>query len=225
MTDAVAWRNDLSTPGRRFRTWLDMLFKDHQVLRLAYSGRYRLSDRMWRAAQPAPFQLRQVRDMGIRTVINLRGARDCGSYVLEREACDRLGLTLVDFPVNSRAAPKKEYLRGAVELFRAVEYPAVMHCKSGADRAGLMSTLYLFAHEGRPLDEAMRQLHWSYGHFKQSKTGIIDFFFETYRDYNARTPIDFMTWVEEVYDPDALKAAFHAQWWWSAFVDKVLRRE
>lgn len=225
MSDATAWRNDLSTPGRRFRTWLDMLFKDHQVLRLAYNGRHRLSDRMWRANQPAPFQLRQLRDKGIRTVINLRGARDCGSYVLEREACARLGLTLIDFPVNSRAAPKPEYLRGAVELFRTVDYPAVMHCKSGADRVGLMSTLYLFVHEGRPLDEAMGQLHWTYGHFRQSKTGIIDFFFETYRNYNAITPTPFMTWVDERYDAERLRIAFRAQWWWSLLVDRALRRE
>ena len=28
-------------------------------------------------------------------------------------------------------------------MFETIEYPAVMHCKSGADRAGIMAALYL----------------------------------------------------------------------------------
>ena len=100
-----------------------------------------------------------------------------------------------------------------------------MHCKAGADRVGLMSVLYLFLHEGQPLEQATRQLGWWYGHFKHSRTGIIDHFFETYRNYNAQRPIDFMTWVEEVYDPDAVKASFSTEWLSRTLVDTLLRRE
>ena len=32
----------------------------------------------------------------------------------------------------------------------------LMHCKSGADRAGLMSVLYRHLHEGVPIEEAKR---------------------------------------------------------------------
>lgn len=223
--DRTGWRNDLSTPWRRFRTHLDSKFKDHQFIRYLWHSDLRLSDKMWRAGQPAPHQIARMKRRGIKTLVNLRGERDCGSYILEEEACQRYGVTLVNFPVNSRAAPKKEYLRGANQLFKTIEYPAMMHCKAGADRAGLMSVLYLFLHEGVPLDRAMDQLSWKYGHLKGAPTGIIDRFFETYRDYNAEHPIDFMTWVEDVYDPVALKASFTSKWWARALVDSILRRE
>lgn len=223
--DRTGWRNDLSTPWRRFRTRMDSLFKDHAFIRCLWHTDLRLSDKMWRAGQPLPHQIRRMPRRGIKTLVNLRGERDCGSYILEEEACRKYGVTLVNFPVNSRAAPKKEYLRGAARLFRTIEYPAMMHCKAGADRAGLMSVLYLFLHEGVPLERAMRQLSWKYGHFKKSRTGIIDHFFETYREYNARHPIDFMTWVEDVYDPEAVKASFSTKWWSRTLVDIILHRE
>ena len=48
----------------------------------------------------------------------------------------------------------------------------MMHCKSGADRAGLMSALYLLIVEKRPAREAAQQLAWKYGHVRQAKTGL-----------------------------------------------------
>ena len=88
-------------------------------------------------AQPAPHHIRRLAREGIRTVVNLRGERLCGSFWLEQQACARHGIALVNFSVRSRAAPSHKELRGARELFERIEYPMLMHCKSGADRAGL----------------------------------------------------------------------------------------
>ena len=52
----------------------------------------------------------------------------------------------------------------------------MMHCKSGADRAGLMAALYLLIAK-QPAREAVKQLTWKYGHVKQAKTGVLDAFF------------------------------------------------
>ena len=202
-----------------------MMLKDHQILRLAYTNRHQIAPRMWRSNQPDPRQLRCIKDLGIQTVINLRGSRDCGSYILESEACELLGLTLVNFPINSRAAPAKDKLHKMAELFYKLDYPALMHCKSGADRVGLMSVLYLFMHEGFSFTEARRQLHWRYGHFRLAKTGILDYFLDSYATYANHTAIPFLRWVDDVYDPDSLTRNFHAQWWWSLLEDKILRRE
>jgi len=35
---------------------------------------------------------------------------------------------------------------------------------------------------------------------RQGKTGMLDFFFEDYIKYNKHTPIEFMDWLETVYD-------------------------
>ena len=52
----------------------------------------------------------------------------------------------------------------------------VMHCKSGADRAGLMSALYLILNQNVSVDKAKNQLSFKYLHLKHAKTGILDAF-------------------------------------------------
>lgn len=215
------------TPLRRLRAFLDMWLKDHGFIRDIYCNIHQITPRVWRSAQPAPHHLRWAKRQGIRTILNLRGRReDCGSYILEREACEKLGLTLVDFPIRSRSPLDRETLKAAVALFDQIEYPVLMHCKSGADRAGFMATLYQFSQEGQSLPDAMReQLSLRYGHIKQAKTGVIDFFFESYLAANARTAIAFLDWVEQIYDRDRLNADFKENWLWGIIVNYVLRRE
>jgi protein tyrosine/serine phosphatase len=188
-------------------------------------NKHRLGKDAWRAAQPAPHNIRKLARQGVRTILNLRGDRDCGSYYLEREECERLGIKLIDFQVRSRQAPTVEQIKGAKELFDSIEYPMLMHCKSGADRAGLMSVLYLHLREGVPLPEAQKQLSLRFGHFRQADTGILDRVFDSYLEHNAREPIAFLDWVDKVYDPVALKRSFRASGWARRLVDQVLRRE
>jgi protein tyrosine/serine phosphatase len=206
-------------------SYLDMLLVDHGIFRFMYANSHRISEKAWRSAQPAPHQLRWFAKAGIRSVVNLRGERECGSYYLERQACERLGMKLVNFQVRSRAAPTREELLGAKRLFEEVEYPMLMHCKSGADRAGLMSVLYRFLHEGVPMQEAKKELSLKYGHIRQAHTGILDYFFERYLADNALRPMPFFEWVDTVYDPDELKRNFQSKGWANRVVDSVLRRE
>ncbi len=100
-----------------------MLLVDHGIFRLFYANCHKISDKAWRSAQPAPHHIRRFADAGIRTIVNLRGERQCGSYWLEEEACARHGLKLVNFQIRSRAAPTREELLGAKRLFEEIEYP------------------------------------------------------------------------------------------------------
>ncbi|MFN3869716.1 MAG: protein tyrosine phosphatase, partial [Hyphomicrobiaceae bacterium] len=114
---------------------------------------------------------------------------------------------------------------GAAELFETIEYPMLMHCKSGADRAGLMSVLYCHFRLGQPIDVAKHQLSLRYGHIRQADTGILDYFFDRYLADNARHPIAFVDWLQTNYDPDELKQSFRSNGWANRLVDSVLRRE
>jgi protein tyrosine/serine phosphatase len=100
-----------------------------------------------------------------------------------------------------------------------------MHCKSGADRAGAMAVLYAHFAMGQTIAQAMQQLSLKYLHVKQGKTGMIDFFFQTYLDDTGQSGKPFLQWVEEDYVMEKVVAAFHSQWWANLLVDRVLRRE
>lgn len=225
MARIARWDRPIGGTWDRVKAWTNMLASDHGVFRLAYLNLHKVTPQFWRAAQPAPPDIRAAARQGLRTVVNLRGGREHGSWPLEKEACEREGVRLVDYVVRSRGAPDRDAVLGAKRFFETLEYPALVHCKSGADRAGFMSALYLLIHENRPLDEAMDQLALRYGHFRFAKTGILDAFFERYRDEGLARGMPFLEWVETVYDPEALERDFKPSFWSDVIVDGLLKRE
>ena len=217
---------DLTTPGGRFKAYWDYTFKDHAFLRTWFQNAHWVSPELVRTNQPSPKQLARWRDRGVRTVINLRGGFDGSFYALERDACQRLGLNLIDFTVTSRAVPTREKIRAAKAMFETLEYPALMHCKSGADRAGIMSVLYCHFRLGESIEQASRHLSLKYLHMEAGKTGVLDYVFARYLSDAAPRGLSFMDWVESAdYDPDRIKAEFRAKWWGTAFTEGLLKRE
>jgi protein tyrosine/serine phosphatase len=102
---------------------------------------------------------------GIRTVVNLRGSADgVGWYREEAAALGAAGVRLVDFPMSAGEALSLEQMDLLVGHLRRGPAPVLVHCRAGADRAGLASALFLAA-TGRPPAEARAQLSWRYGHF------------------------------------------------------------
>ncbi|HEY2708309.1 MAG TPA: protein tyrosine phosphatase [Caulobacteraceae bacterium] len=216
---------DLTTPSGRRATVLHHLWNDHAYLRLAWTNAHWISDELMRSNQPWPFQIKAWRDLGIRTVVNLRGGAD-SHHALEEDACARYGLKLISYPVRSRDVPTAQQILGARALFDGLEYPAVLHCKSGADRAGVMSVLYMHFRKGQPIRQAMDQLHLRYGHFRAGQTGVLDFYFEYYLAHIAPRGLSLEDWAREPdYDPDAIRRDFKAQWWGTLITEKLLRRE
>lgn len=219
-------RFDLSTGWGRFKAYWQSVWGDHAFLRVGFSNAHWIGPDMVRAAQPWPFQLRWWKRDGIKTVINLRGGFDTGFYVLEREACERLGLKMIDFTITSREVPRRETVLGARDLFASIEYPALMHCKSGADRAGIMSVFYRHFHLGEPIRDAMSELGLRTLHVKQGKTGVLDYVFERYLEDAEPKGVSFIDWVQsDAYDRVKMKEDFQASWWGTLLTDKLLRRE
>ena len=225
MARIARWDKPVAGKTGRLRAWAHMLLVDHGVFRLFYLNQHRVTDRLWRSAQPAPHQIERLKAQGIRTIVNLRGGREHGSWQLQKEVCESLGLELTEFVVRSRSAPDRDTILRSKEFFEGLRYPAVLHCKSGADRAGFVAALYLIVHEGRPAREALRQLSLRFGHFRFAKTGILDAFFERFRTEGEAKGMEFLDWVEHVYDPQALERDFRPSFWSDFMVEKVMRRE
>ena len=217
---------DLTTSRGRFRTYLDYLWKDHAYLRVRFTNAHWISDELVRTNQPWPFQLAEWKRRGVKTVINLRGGFDASFHALEKDACERLGLRMVDFTITSREVPSRARVLGAKQLFETIEYPALMHCKSGADRAGIMSVFYRHFRQGVPIRKALEQLSLKYLHVKAGKTGVLDYTFERYLAEGEPAGLSFLEWVESpAYDPAAIKADFRSQMWGRLLTEGVLKRE
>jgi protein tyrosine/serine phosphatase len=226
MSDAEPADFDLVTPRGRFRTYLDYLWKDHAYLRLKFTNAHWVSDELLRTNQPWPFQLAEWKRQGIKTIVNLRGGFDASFHALEKDACEKLGLKLVDFTITSREVPSRARVHGAKALFETLEYPALMHCKSGADRAGIMSVFYLHFRKGVPIREALEQLSLKYLHVKHGKTGVLDYTFERYLGEGEPKGQTFLEWVDSpAYDEAGIKADFRSNIWGRLLTEGLLKRE
>nr|WP_301273940.1 tyrosine-protein phosphatase [Acetobacter indonesiensis] len=209
----------------RTRAWTDSLFVDHAVFRLVWTNFHTVvPGKVYRCNHPTPARLkRAMQRYGLRTLVNLRGHRKCGSDALSRSTAQKLGLAHVDMAFESRGAPHRDRILRFAGLYQQIDFPMLMHCKSGADRAGLASALVILF-EGGDSTRALKELSWRFGHFRGSRTGILDAFFLRYRaDAEGRLP--FLDWVRDEYDEAALKRDFVAGKIASFMTDQVLRRE
>ncbi|MFD1795352.1 protein tyrosine phosphatase [Paracoccus aurantiacus] len=121
---------------------------------------------VYRAAQMDGQKLvRWNRDHKIASVLNLRGQDDGTDwYETEKAVTDRLGIKHIDFRMSASSELTADEARKLIEIMRDAPKPMLIHCKSGADRTGLASALYVAGIDGGTEGEAERQLSAIYGH-------------------------------------------------------------
>ncbi|WP_101065432.1 fused DSP-PTPase phosphatase/NAD kinase-like protein [Roseovarius salinarum] len=205
------YNTDLSTPENRRRAHIYNLWFDHAVLRKVWTNFGEVAPGVYRSNQPTHERFVKLRDMGVRSVLNLRGAAGAAHYLVEEESCRALGLALVNTTLHARYAAPPEDIQAVLDAFRRIERPFVMHCKSGADRAGFAAALYRLVIEGRPMAEAREMLSARYIHFRWTRTGVLDHILDLYEARNAQRPIDFEAWIAREYDRDAAQQSFEAR--------------
>ena len=199
-------------------------FHKNYFLSNLYLNFHKVDENLYRSAQPTKKQLEElIKKYNLKTIINLRGKEHIKDLKYEEEIAKKYNVNLVNIKLNSRALPKKRDILRLIEIFNSIEYPALIHCKSGSDRTGLVAVLYLHLIKRVPLKEALKQLNFlPYGHIKYSKAGKIDFFFEEYLKSNK----DFLDWLERDYDRDLLNEKFKNKKLLLDFLnDKILKRE
>lgn len=203
-----------TTSGRRAAKW-HFYLSDHGVLRTVWTNQYQIAPGVWRSNQPSPRRLRQLHAMGIRTILNLRGMDYFSFYLFEKESCDALGIELVDFKIYARYLVHRDHFLALFDVFDRLERPFLLHCKSGADRAGLVSALWLLDQENASLAEAQKMLSIKYAHLRRTKTGLMGHVLDSYgADCDRLGPMPIRQWFAEHYDNVAVTKSFYAKMGW-----------
>jgi protein tyrosine phosphatase (PTP) superfamily phosphohydrolase (DUF442 family) len=190
-----------------------------EVLRM-FAGNNRhevIPGKVYRSNQPSEDGLREaIADLGIRTVINLRGyggVHPNDWYPGEARATAAAGVSQEDVTLSALRLPPPAELRRLIDVLDHTEYPILFHCKAGADRTGLVATIVLLLYTDATLDRARRQLWPRYGHFRFGRAAAIDEFFDHYETWLAgrpHAPELFRDWALNHYSPGPARGTLRA---------------
>jgi protein tyrosine/serine phosphatase len=123
----------------------------------------KVNERLYRGAQPTAAAFEKLRELGVKTVINLRMEPD-QIRTGEKKIVEDLGMTYVSIPVEdgnfftrSRTIPDE----AIAAFFRTVDDPSrgpvFVHCHRGADRTGAIVAFYRIARQGWEAEKAFQE--------------------------------------------------------------------
>ena|SRR5688572_12115351 len=115
-----------------------------------------VSKRLYRGAQPRDGGIRKLRELGINTVINLRGTSD--RTRAEDAEVRALGLNYFNVSLPNWARPQDERVARILELMSAPKNGRVfIHCKDGVDRTGMIVAIYRMTYDGWSSNQALAE--------------------------------------------------------------------
>lgn len=115
-----------------------------------------MSERLYRSGQPREHGLTRARELGITTIINLRGASK--QTRAEEAEARALGLNYFNVALPNWGRPQNARVARILEIIEAPESGKVLiHCKEGVDRTGMIVALYRMRYESWSTDKALAE--------------------------------------------------------------------
>lgn len=116
-------------------------------------GLHKVSDELYRGGQPTREGFGQLRQLGIKTVINLRTVHR------DQQEIQGSGLDLVDIPMSAWSRDIDEPVLKFLQIMRdPSRTPVYVHCIFGGDRTGAMTAAYRVVIQGWSKDKAMHEM-------------------------------------------------------------------
>ena len=108
---------------------------------------HQVNPQLYRGGQPKTGGLQKLKELGVKTVVNLRGEDD-HSRAEETEARS-LGLRYYGFALPGFSRPGDEEVQRVLDIINSPEnQPVFVHCHHGHDRTGTIVACYRISHDG-----------------------------------------------------------------------------
>ena len=104
---------------------------------------YKINDHLYRSGQPTECGLKQLEEMKIKTIIDLR--EKVLPWTKDEEVLGRLTIKRVSMNagfIKDDEVTKKAVLKVISILTDKANWPVLIHCQHGSDRTGLMCAIY-----------------------------------------------------------------------------------
>jgi tyrosine-protein phosphatase SIW14 len=120
----------------------------------------KITDSLYRGAQPKEAGLSELKILGISTIVDLR-SENREKIAWERKRAEALGMRFVHIPVNGWSNPTEEQLVQFFSLFHDhPEEKIFMHCHFGEDRTGVFIAVYRMTFEKWSAEQAMKEMYF-----------------------------------------------------------------
>lgn len=168
----------------------------------------------YRSAQLSESELQTAIDRyGIKTIINLRNKCPWESWYRD-EACvsEQRHVKLIDLYFSAYLPPSPQELQKLWQAFETAPRPILIHCRRGADRTGLASSLAMAHYDDKqPLDISLQQLSVRAGHLGLGRVEIMGEVLDMYKQWLADNHLahdraHLKKWIFEEYRPGPLWA-------------------
>jgi protein tyrosine phosphatase (PTP) superfamily phosphohydrolase (DUF442 family) len=113
---------------------------------------YRISGELYRSEQPSPQGMQNLKNLGLKTIINLRWLHS------DRDEIGDAGLTYEHIYMKAWHPEEDDVVRFLKIVTDPKHTPVLVHCKHGADRTGTMIAVYRIAVQGWSKAEAIREM-------------------------------------------------------------------
>ena len=112
---------------------------------------------MYRGGQPSSAALADLKQLGVATIVDLRGG---SSVKREKRAAEARGFHFVNFPLSGVLAPHDRDIAAILKILETGPKPVFVHCWKGDDRTGVVLACWRIRHDGwsnaRALEEVER---------------------------------------------------------------------
>jgi uncharacterized protein (TIGR01244 family) len=109
----------------------------------------------FRGAQPREADLETLRQLGVRTVINLRETADI--WPGEESKVRALGMDYVAVPMRGLGAPTDAQVAQVLNLIENGPAPVFVHCEHGSDRTGTIVACFRIKTDGWSAERALAE--------------------------------------------------------------------
>lgn len=115
----------------------------------------KINDHYYRGSQPVADQFKQLQELGIKTIIDLRQ----DSLDEAAEWARTAGLKYINIALTTKRAATREQTEEFLKLVSdEANWPVFVHCKGGRHRTGQMTAIYRITQDGWTADQAYEEM-------------------------------------------------------------------
>jgi len=139
------------------------------LVRPGISNFYQVTTNLFRGAQPTAEGMKQLKAMGIKTVVNLR------SFHSDKDEVQGTGLKSVRFEVKPWHAEDEDVIGFLKVMTDTNNFPVFVHCQRGADRTGMMCAMYRIVDCGWTKEQAIEEMKAGGFHFSPVWKDLVNY--------------------------------------------------